>query len=529
MEYSIKTPTFRDYLRIIFRHKIVFIILPLAIMIPTLIWLELPTPVYEAEVKMFVVAQKQTEAGYYRGFINVLNITAEHTELVKSNIVIERVAKALEFYQQRPLDYEKRFSSRLKAALIDYNLKKFMPTLEMMSPEEKQAFFLSRAISDLNGSIEAIPIKETNLFSIKAKDFDPGVAAIIANSVSRSYIIFDLEQQIAELQLKYGEKHSTVLQLKDYIAEFQKTLDGKPIPDLEAIGPASVKIMQQAQVVGQTSGVNKQLLRIFAFFGSIFLSIIFAFLFDYLDQTFKTHQDIESYLNIPFLGSISKRKSKDNLLIKDINPVTSYAMSFQNLSEQVYLMIRDKNLKTLLMTGAEETEGTAAVTANLGIYLANKTGHKVLIVDANLRNSAMSKLFNISNGTGLTDVLERKISFLDAVQDIGNNLYFLPAGDTVFNPITLLDSSMVCEVITKAREQYEIVLINCADLKNFITDVVILSSIADGTILVINEGKIKRQVVKSAISPLEQKKANIIGAILNNRTYVIPKIIYKIT
>jgi Mrp family chromosome partitioning ATPase len=111
---------------------------------------------------------------------------------------------------------------------------------------------------------------------------------------------------------------------------------------------------------------------------------------------------------------------------------------------------------------------------------------------------------------------------------LGSNLYVLPAGETVSNPISLLDSSMMSDVVRKAKEQYEIVFINCIDLNKF-SDAVILSSIADGTVLIVNEGKVKRQVVRNALTPLVEKNANIIGVILNNRTYVIPKIIYNLT
>ena len=129
---------------------------------------------------------------------------------------------------------------------------------------------------------------------------------------------------------------------------------------------------------------------------------------------------------------------------------------------------------------------------------------------------------------GLTDVLEGKVPFENAVQDLGSNLYVLPTSKTVLNPATLLNTSIMSNIIKKAQEQYELVFINGTDLRNF-TDTAILSSITDGIAIVINEGKARRQVVKDAIASLEQKKINLIGAILNNRTYVIPEIIYKLT
>jgi len=261
---------------------------------------------------------------------------------------------------------------------------------------------------------------------------------------------------------------------------------------------------------------------------SIVLAIMLAFGFEYFDQTFKSPQDVETFLNIPFLGSVPKKKSKDKLLIKDTNLTTEYTRSFQTLSDQIYLLIKDKNLKTLLITDAEGSEETAAVVANLGIYLANRAGHKVLIIDANLRNPSIHKILNTSDNPGLADVLEDKVSFDLAIQDMDSNLAVLTSGKTEFNPCTLLDSSMMSDVIKKAKDRYDIVFINCADLRNF-TDAVMLSSFTDGTAIVVNEGEVRKHIVKSAIAPLEQKKANLIGVILNNRSFAIPKIIYKLT
>ncbi len=107
-----------------------------------------------------------------------------------------------------------------------------------------------------------------------------------------------------------------------------------------------------------------------------------------------------------------------------------------------------------------------------------------------------------------------------------SSLSILPAGQTEFNPVTLLGSSMMEEVINMAKQKYELVFVDGANLKDF-KDSAVLSAYLDGTCLVINEGKTRRQVVKSAMVPLEQKKVNLIGVILNNRSFVIPKMIYE--
>jgi len=494
MESNYSQTTLRDYVRVLFRHKTVIITTFITVMITVFIGLQFKTPVYEASVKILISAQKQVEAPYYRELAGYrkTEIALTQSEIVKSNPVIERAIKAIRL-DQRPLDYEKHFCSPLKMRLIDLRLNMFNAKLERLAPEQKQAFLYGRVIEELKRSIKVEPIRDTDLFTIRVRDFSPVVAAIIANVVSRSYVIFDLEQQLAELQLKHGQDHSTVVQLKDNINKMQKSLNGQPVSDIEAIGPASVKIIEQAKIPLKSAGPRKPLTLVLAFFMSGFLGIMLAFGFEYIDQSFKSPQDVETFLNLPVLGSIPKKKLLAKALIKNAKRRTAYTQSYQNLSDQIYLLMKDKNLKSILITGALPLEGTTTITANLGIYLDHKAGHKVLVIDANLRDPSMHKIFKISESPGLADVLEGKTPFEDATQDLGSNLTVLVAGKTGLNPITLLDSSRMSKVIKKAKERYEVVFVDCADLNNF-KDSIVLSSSLDGIVLVVNEGKTRRQV-----------------------------------
>jgi len=532
-DYAGKGATLQNYLRVIFRYKAIILFLSLTIVIAAYINLQLKTPFYVASVKILVSGKKMSEVKYYQNVNVYRTLIPNHSEIVKSKSVVERVVRALKLYE-RPPRYEKKFVPRLKAALIDFKRKMFSrkkkDEKKELTPEEKMAFVFKGAVQKLTGSIGISLIEGTDIFTIDIRDFDPVQAAIIANAVSRSYVIFDLEQQIAELKLEYGEKYSTVIKLENYIKKMEATLDGRLIPDIEAIGPASIKIIEQAQIpLAPVMAINKKTALLAAFVMSIFLGIMIAFGFDHLNQTFKSPQDIDTYLDVPLLGSVPKSKPKNKILINnDYSKYPRYLKAYQDLCEHTYLLMKDKNIKVILIADAEGSEETTDVIANLGFYFARMGGQRALIIDANLRNPSVFKIFNISNSKGLINVLEEKIPFEDAVQDLGSRLYVLPAGKTVLNPIILLDSPIMSNLIKRAKEQFEMILIKCADVKNF-KDFFILSSIVDGIALVVNEGGSRRFVVKSAIDQMKQKNINIIGVILNNRTYVIPKIIYKLT
>lgn len=316
---------------------------------------------------------------------------------------------------------------------------------------------------------------------------------------------------MAELQLKYGEKHSTVIQLKDSIEKMAENLGGRIVADnIEAIGPASVKIIEQAMVPGRPAGYSNLSVTAIAFFMAVFLGFMLVFIFEYLDQTFKSPQDIESFLNLPYLGSV---------------PQKTAAGSYGNLAEQLFLIMKDRGIKSVLLMAVYNKEGVTAATVNLAQHLAKITGSKVLVIDANLRRPSIHKIFKAGDTAGISDVLGGKIEFEKAVKDLGSNRNILFAGRTALNPITLLNAHAMQEVMNAAEDKYDIILLDCANLNDF-RDGFLLSSMVDGVVLVVNEGKTRKQAVQNAILPLQQTKANILGVILNNRTFVIPSVIY---
>ena len=101
-------------------------------------------------------------------------------------------------------------------------------------------------------------------------------------------------------------------------------------------------------------------------------------------------------------------------------------------------------------------------------------------------------------------------------------------GVTASNPVALLESAALSEIIKEARTRYEIVLVNCSDIKEY-SDAVILSSYTDSVVFSINEGKVRRQIVQNAVDPFKQRDIKMLGVILNNHKNVVPEILYRLT
>lgn len=510
--------TLRDYLKVLFRQKWVVITSIVTVTAVVALGLWIKTNTYEATVKMLVTAQKGVEAPYYGPLVNMQNVQVAFTqsEIVKSTPVMERALKAIGL---KPLDFEKKFASPLRVIMIDREVASINEQISKMAlklddaklaEQQKQNILFRMALKGLEDNVKVEPIRDTNLFVISYRDFDPGVAAAIANIISRSYVIFDLEQQLAEMQMKYGDKNLAVIQLRDSIMQMEKNLNGQILPNIEAIGPASVKIVNQALPPMRPTGMPNMMTLILAFFMSIFLGIMLAFGFDYMDQTFKSPQELETVLGVPYLGSVPKRARPE---------------AYHKIAEQVYFEMKDKKVKVLLVASAMPKEGVSTVTAYLARLIASKPGCKVLAIDTNLRKPALHHLLKVANSAGLVDVLEDKLSFDKAVIHVSDKVSVLTAGNADLNPVTLLESHKMAELLKNVSEKYDVILIDGANLRET-KDALNLVPLTQGTLIVVDEGKTRRHVVKYEFESILEKKA-VIGAILNNRTFAIPKAIYE--
>ena len=521
--------TLRDYVRVLFRHKLVILTAIVTVCTTVVLGLKFKTNLYEARVKMLITAQKQVESPYYRDLIGYQNVQRALTqsEIVKSAPVLGRVVRALAL-DKRPLDDEKRYASDLKARWIDYSIERFNKKIERLPPQQKEVLFFLQALENLKESIKVEPIRDTDMFTISVKDYDPVAATVIANVVSRSYVIFDLEQQLTELKMKYGQAHPTVLQLEENIVIMKKQLDGQPIPDEEAIGPASVKIIEQASIPLKPSGPPKVLTLILAVVMSVFLGLMLAFIFEYMDQTVKNPKDLERYFDLTLLGTIPKTKLGEKVLIEDSpKPYikTPYTEGYRNLCDQLRLLVKSKNVKTILMTGPDLKEGSTTTIANLASYFAHHVISRVLVIDANFRDTSMHKIFKVENSPGLADFLCDKAKAADIVQEASPYLYVIPAGETHINPVTFLDSPKFGELLTEAKQDFDIVFIDCADLKRY-KDSHVIAPLVDGLVILVSESRTRRHVIESVVKPLREQKINILGAVLNNRKFFIPKWVY---
>ena len=201
-----------------------------------------------------------------------------------------------------------------------------------------------------------------------------------------------------------------------------------------------------------------------------------------------------------------------NLITRE-NPKSPVSEAYRTIRTNIQFAGVDKAMKTIVFTSTAQDEGKSTVVANLGIVMA-QAGQKVVIMDCDFRNPTQHRLFKLQN-KGLSNCIATGKDVLEIVQSSGTpGLDILTSGPVAPNPSEILASNRMKTVIEGLKEKYDYVLIDTPPVLP-VTDSSVISSIADGTILLTAWNQITPAMAKEAKTRLEQAGAKILGVVLN--------------
>ena len=175
----------------------------------------------------------------------------------------------------------------------------------------------------------------------------------------------------------------------------------------------------------------------------------------------------------------------------------------------------DQNTKTILVTSSDKNEGKTTTVSNLAVSFAN-LNKKVLLIDCDLRNASIHKMFKINNIYGLTDILAKDRAVDKCIQETElENLYVLTAGAIPPNPAEILSSEKMKNLIEDLKNIYDYIFIDTPPI-GLVTDAGVLSSFIDGVVLVVKSESIEKKYLEETKKKLDAVDARILGAILNS-------------
>jgi capsular exopolysaccharide synthesis family protein len=250
-----------------------------------------------------------------------------------------------------------------------------------------------------------------------------------------------------------------------------------------------------------------------------------AFFLEYLDNTVKTQEDVQRYLQIPFLGIVPSikldphREESDMVTLRDhylvSHPKSSVAECCRTVRTNLLFMSPESPARRLLITSASPQEGKSTVVINLGITMA-QGGSKVLLLDTDMRRPRLHKAFGIQRGTGLTTAILGEAEMKEVIRSSDvPGLDIVPCGPIPPNPTELFHTERFSGIIKELSETYDRVLFDSPPVA-MVADPLILSSMIDGVVLVIKGASTSRDLIKRALTQLKDVNARILGAVIND-------------
>ncbi len=277
-------------------------------------------------------------------------------------------------------------------------------------------------------------------------------------------------------------------------------------PDAEILDRARPETIRFKRRVGYIS-IGKAII-----FAIVIVLLIISVLF-ILDTKIKSSADIERLTSIPIISTIIENKT--GLKVPVIRyPRSSITEAFRSLRTNILYYMVDKPAKVILISSTIGGEGKTFVSVNLAAILAG-TGKKVVILEADLRKPKVQTYFEVEHQEGIVTFLIGEHTYEEIVHKLEiDNLYLIPCGEIPPNPVELLESKKMHELISKLREDFDFVIIDSPPI-GIVTDALVLANYSDMMLFVIRQLFSTRQSIKLINELRENKKLEHIAIILN--------------
>lgn len=343
----------------------------------------------------------------------------------------------------------------------------------------------------------------------------------------------------------------------------RERLEEARIAEAEKVPDAS--IIERAAVPPAPISPRKPLgLAIGLLLGTI-LGCVLAFVTETMDTSIGTIEDVETLLNLPVLAVIphvpkaEKRerriiqlkrqlrllRAKPMLLFKPRKGVgrddrlalhVHYAPN--SVTSEAYRILRTNlklsaERKVILVTSSGPGEGKTTVLSNLGIVIA-QGGAKTMLLASDLRRPEIDRAFGLSREEhglsellrgavplerairGLSDFILGKFGYEEAVKNpYLSNLFIISTGRLPENPVELIGSKGMQDLLHTLRSQFDVILVDAPPLLP-VADSLLLAPYVDGVVLVYEVGRISRAMLLRAKTQLESVGAKVFGVVLNH-------------
>jgi polysaccharide biosynthesis transport protein len=335
----------------------------------------------------------------------------------------------------------------------------------------------------------------------------------------RAKVLPGLDQSQQELERRVQAAQTTYENLLTRLSEIQ-------VAENQNIGTA--RLVSPALLPQTPTNLSKSIIFLGGGLVGLLLGIASAFVLDLVDRSVKTLREARELFGYTLLGVIPNISRGTNsfslsgndpdqaiprVIVREM-PRSPAAEAYQMLQANLKFLGSDKPIQSIVITSSTDREGKSEVSANLAASLA-QAGHRVLLVDADLRRPVQHHIWGLTNLVGLSNIIIDQVERNSAVLEVMPNLYVLPSGAIPPSPMTLLDSKRMASLVDDFSAIYDYIIFDTPPLAGK-ADAAILGKMADGVILVARPGIVTSNSATAAKEFLTQSNQTVLGIVIND-------------
>jgi capsular exopolysaccharide synthesis family protein len=250
------------------------------------------------------------------------------------------------------------------------------------------------------------------------------------------------------------------------------------------------------------------------------LGIAYAVIRHVLDRRVRHPRDIERETGVSVMGTIplDKQLTDQHRLVTfgsgEATPSTAITEAMRELRTNLQFMDVDNPPRVIVVTSPLPGDGKSTTAANLALSLA-AAGQKTVLIDADLRRPVLGTVFGLPEGAGLTDVLAARAMIDDVIHspDPSGSLAVLTAGRIPPNPSEVLGSQRMRDLLVGLGRTATVIVDSPPTIP--VTDAAVLSTAADGVLLVVSAGRTTFDMMHKAVENIGRANGRVLGVVLN--------------
>lgn len=244
----------------------------------------------------------------------------------------------------------------------------------------------------------------------------------------------------------------------------------------------------------------------------LLLGVVIAVIRETFDRTVRDSTDLADVTDLTILGTIPRDEPKNQMPAMSA-PRSARAEGYRQVRTTL-LNVRNPKLRTIAVTSAALGEGKTSLTTNVATAFS-RAGHRVAVVDGDLRRPAVSTFFGVGTGRGLSEVLAGICSLDEALNVLDNGrLAILTSGARPANPSEALAGAAMKRVLADLADRYDYVFVDTPPVLP-VSDPLVMATLVDAVVLVIQLGRTTRERLQRATSALARVNATVLGVVPN--------------